>query len=278
MNYRHAYHAGNFADVFKHILLTRLALYLQRKDKPIRLFDTHAGIGLYARDSEEQAKTGESTLGIEKVLAATTNPAIENLIGPWRTAVNAHWPKNIPGSPLIAKALLRKSDRLSVFEKHPDDAPVLERLFAEDWQTRVYPADGWLAGVSHIPPKESRGLVLVDPPFEDGKDFDRMIDFLKKSTKRWPGGIVALWYPVKKRDHTDEWLGTLRDMQFNNLLNAELYIREPRSPDMLNGCGMVIANAPYVLPDELATLLPWLAGVMRQDKGAGHRVQDLSKR
>lgn len=278
MNYRHAYHAGNFADVFKHILLTRLALYLQRKDKPIRLFDTHAGLGLYPRDSEEQAKTGEAALGIEKVLSATTNPAVEALIGPWRAAVQQHWPDSIPGSPAIAHNLLRKSDRLTLFEKHPDDGKILQKNFGDDWQTRVYLSDGWLAGVSQIPPKESRGLALVDPPFEDGQDFDRMIDFLTNSTRRWPGGIVALWYPIKRRDHTDEWLGSLRDLGLTNLLNAELYIREPRSASSLNGCGMVIANAPYVMADELTTLLPWLAGVLRQDKGGGHRIQDLSKR
>ena len=121
-------------------------------------------------------------------------------------------------------------------------------------------------------------MILADAPFEDGKDFDRMIDLLQKTRKRWPGATVALWYPVKRRDHTDEWLGTLGGLGFTDLLNAEIYIREPRLPSMLNGCGMVINNPPYTLKEELHQLLPWLAETMRDGKGWGHRIQDLSAR
>ena len=120
--------------------------------------------------------------------------------------------------------------------------------------------------------------MLVDPPFEDGEDFNRMIDLLKNTSKRWAGGVIALWYPVKRRDHTDEWLETIQQLNFADVLSAELYIREPRPVGMLNGCGMVILNPPYVLKDELNLILPWLSEVLKQDKGWGYRLQDLSRK
>ncbi len=276
MNYRHAYHAGSFTDVFKHILLARMVEYLKRKDKAFRVFDTHAGIGRYDLASEEAAKTGEYALGAGRVLAASPPSAILKIIGPWLDTVRAEGDGFYPGSPRVARHLLRKQDRLSLYELHEEDSQALSALFAGDYQARVNRLDGWLVAGAHVPPKESRGLLLIDPPFEDGGDFDRMIDSLEKCRRRWTGGTVALWYPVKKREHTDEWLGTLKDLKFPDMLNAELYIREPRSASMLNGCGMVIVNPPFTLADELRTLLPWLAETMRQDKGAGHQIQNLS--
>lgn len=276
MNYRHAYHAGNFADVFKHILLTRMISYLQRKDKPLRVFDTHAGLGQYDLSSEEAQKTDEASLGVHKVLKAETPSAVKKLIGPWLDSLKAVDEAHYPGSPKVAHSLLRKTDRLSLYELHPEDFEVLKSNFEGDYQTRVNAMDGWLAAASHVPPKEGRGLMLVDPPFEDGKDWDRMVDLLRKTHKRWPGGVIALWYPIKKREHTDEWLETLRMSGFDDLISAELYIREPRSASMLNGCGMVILNPPYVLRDELSTLLPWMAEVLKVDRGSGYRVQNLS--
>ena len=282
MNYRHAYHAGNFADVFKHIILARLVTYMKGKELAFRVYDTHAGLGRYDLDSEEAGKTGEAELGVSKVLAATTSPAVAEIIGPWKEAVAASPEGTYPGSPAIARHLLRKQDRLTLYELHEEDHPVLAANFAGDYQTRVQHLDGWLAPGAHTPPKEARGIMLIDPPFEDGHDFDRMIDALLKCRKRWAGGTVALWYPVKKRDHTDEWLGSLQNLAFPDLLNAELVVKRPNDPKSLNGCGMVIANPPYTLRDELNTLLPWLAGVLRQQDGLkasdGIRIQNLSKR
>lgn len=278
MNYRHAFHAGNFADVFKHVILTRLIEYLKLKDKAFRVFDTHSGIGTYDLTSAEAQKTDEWRLGVERALSAHAPDAVHKLLKPWKEAVAAAGENKYPGSPLIAHGLLRKIDRLSLYELHEEDAASLEKLFEGDFQTRVSQMDGWLVPVTHIPPKQSRGLVLVDPPFEDGHDFDRMIEFLKSTQQRWAGGVVALWYPIKKRDHTDDWLETLRMLKFPDLLNAELYIREPRASGMLNGCGMVILNPPYTLKSELNLILPWLAETLQQGKGWGMRVQDLSAR
>ena len=278
MNYRHAYHAGNFADVFKHIILARLIDYMKRKDKPFRVFDTHSGRGRYDLESDEAQKTGEAATGVTKVLQAEIPPQVATLIEPWKSLVETLLPSAYPGSPRIAHGLLRPSDRLSLYELHEEDHAALASEFDGDYQTRVYNSDGWLVSVSPIPPKEGRGIILVDPPYEDGQDFDRMIKLLNNSSQRWAGGVVALWYPVKRRDHTDEWLGSLRELKYRDLLNVELYIREPRSASMLNGCGMVILNPPYVLRDELDTIMPWLSEALRQDKGWGYRIQDLSGR
>lgn len=276
MNYRHLYHAGNFADVFKHIILSRIVLYLQRKEKAFRVFDTHAGIGVYDLTSEEAQKTGEWIDGVKRVQDAQVPKKVAELIAPWLEAVDSEPNGFYPGSPRITRHLLRKQDRMTLYELHPEDFGALATLFKGDYQTRVLNLDGWLAAGAHLPPKEGRGLMLVDPPFEKGNDFDQMIDTLEKARKRFAGGTIALWYPVKKRDHTDEWLGTLKSMGFPDLISAEIYIREPRKPAMLNGCGMVIANAPYTLRGELDTLMPWLSQVLKQDKGAGFRIQNLS--
>jgi 23S rRNA (adenine2030-N6)-methyltransferase len=278
MNYRHAFHAGNFADVFKHILLARMITYMQRKDKAFRVYDTHSGLGIYDLASIEAEKTGEWIDGVDKVMKAKPPKEVGRLLSEWESAVEAAGEQKYPGSPFVARHLLRKQDRLALYELHPEDQEVLAENFAGDFQTRVNHLDGWLVPNSHIPPKEARGIMLIDPPFEDGHDFDRMIDALEKARKRWAGGTIALWYPVKKRDHTDEWLGTLKSLQFPKLLNAEIYIREPRSASMLNGCGMVIANPPFTLANELHILLPWLAEVMKKDRGSGYRLQDLSHR
>ncbi len=278
MNYRHAYHAGNFADVFKHIMLARMVDYMKRKEKAFRVYDTHSGIGVYDLNSEEAGKTEEWKLGLGKILDANPPPAINRLIGPWRDAIAPLEESKYPGSPRIARNLLRKQDRLSLYELHDEDISTLKAGFAGDFQVRVNHLDGWLVPGAHIPPKEGRGIMLIDPPFEDGHDFDRMIDALEKARKRWAGGTIALWYPVKKRSHTDEWLDTLKGLRFPDLLSAEIYIQEPWSAGVLNGCGMVIANPPYTLRDELQVLLPWLAEVMHQGKGWGHRIIDLSNK
>ena len=277
MNYRHAFHAGNFADVFKHIILSRMIIYMQRKDKAFRIYDTHSGPGFYDLSSEEAQKTGEWLEGWQRVKQAHVPQVLEPILAPWIEAVESATEGYYPGSPKISRYLMRPQDRLSLYELHPEDFEKLHALFKGDYQTKVLNLDGWLAGGAHIPPKESRGLVLIDPPFEDGHDFDRMIDALEKGRKRWAGGTIAMWYPVKKRAHTDEWLQTLRDLKFPDLLNAELYIREPRAPGMLNGCGFVIANPPFTLERELRHLLPWLADTMSQGKGSGHRIQNLSQ-
>ncbi|WP_192181355.1 23S rRNA (adenine(2030)-N(6))-methyltransferase RlmJ [Mesorhizobium amorphae] len=266
MNYRHAYHAGNFADVVKHVVLTRLLEYLKQKDKAFRVIDTHAGIGRYDLSSTEAQKTGEWQGGIGRLVGVNLDAKAAALLAPYLEAVRALNPdgspdggiKKYPGSPLIARHLLRKQDRLTAIELHPDDANRLKAVFAGDFQARVIELDGWLALGAQLPPKEKRGLVLIDPPFEEAGEFDRLVDGLVKAHKRWPGGIYALWYPIKDRKAVIAFRKALKQTGIPKLLDIEFEIRPASSEPSLDGSGMVVVNPPFTLEGELRVLLPAL--------------------
>src|SRR5690606_31777626 len=185
MNYRHAYHAGNFADVVKHVVLVRILDYLKRKPGAFRVIDTHAGAGLYDLSAEEAQKTGEWRNGIGRLLETELPAEAAALAAPYLDAVrsfNAGHPfRFYPGSPALVKEMLRGPDRLTAIELHPADSFALKTRFSGDWQVRVIELDGWLALGAHVPPKEKRGLVLVDPPFEKEGEFGRLVDGLKKA-------------------------------------------------------------------------------------------------
>lgn len=276
MNYRHAYHAGNFADVVKHIIVARIVEYLKQKDKAFRVIDTHAGIGLYDLGSGEAGKTGEWQGGAGKVLDAAFSPMVAELIAPWMKAVRSvNSDKSLrkyPGSPKLVKMLLRKQDRLSAIELHPEDARALAKQFADDYQVRVIELDGWLALGAHLPPKEKRGLVLVDPPFEEPEEFMRIVSGLRMAHARWPGGIYALWYPIKDRKAVVQFRKDLKATGIPKILDTELFIRGPSPASRLDGSGMIIVNPPFTLEAELKTILPGLARVMQEDKAGFSRV------
>jgi 23S rRNA (adenine2030-N6)-methyltransferase len=264
MNYRHAYNAGNFADVVKHIVLARLVEYLKQKEKAFRVIDTHAGIGLYDLSSQEAQKTGEWKGGIGKLLDAEADLDAKAalLVAPYLAAVRAVGKggalNKYPGSPLIARHLLRKQDRLSAVELHPKDAARLRTQFDGDFQTRVMELDGWLALGAHLPPKEKRGLVLVDPPFEEGGEFDRLADGLAKACKRWPGGIYALWYPIKDRAAVGAFRRQLAKSGIAKILDVTFEIAPASQVPSLHGSGMIVVNPPFTLESELRTVLPVL--------------------
>lgn len=280
MNYRHAYHAGNFADVVKHAVLARLVEYLKRKDRAFRVIDTHAGIGLYDLSSEEARKTGEWHDGIGRLIDAALPADTAELLAPYLDAVRAVNPDgdvaSYPGSPLIVRHLLRKQDRLSAIELHPEDAKTLAALFEGDFQARVTELDGWLALGAHLPPKEKRGLVLVDPPFEIGGEFDRLVEGLKKAHRRWPGGIFALWYPVKDRKAVAAFRAVLAEAGIPKIMDIEFHIRQPSPEPRLDGTGMVVVNPPYRLESELNVMLPVLSKVLAEAPGAGWSVEWLA--
>lgn len=280
MNYRHAYHAGNFADVVKHVVLARIVEYLKQKEKAFRVIDTHAGIGLYDLRSEESQKTGEWRDGIGRVIDAAFPPETANLLKPFLDSVRAMNPQGgldfYPGSPLIARHLLRKQDRLSLIELHPEDAETLKTRFGGDFQTRVMALDGWLALGAHLPPKEKRGLVLVDPPFELEGEFERLVDGLVRAHRRWPGGIYALWYPVKDRAAVGRFRASLANAAVPKILDISFDLRSPSSEPRLDGTGMVVVNPPFTLEKELRIVLPALKSVLTEDKGAGWRLEWLS--
>lgn len=277
MNYRHAFHAGNFADVAKHVVLSRIVEYLKQKDKAFRVIDTHAGIGLYTLDSGEAARTGEWRDGIAKVIDAKLPAPVAELLAPWLNAVRSVNSDNAlrkyPGSPKLTRMLLRKQDRLSAIELHPEDAKLLARQFEGDYQVRVIELDGWLALGAHLPPKEKRGLVLVDPPFEEGAEFARIVNGLRAAFERWPNGIYAIWYPLKDRKSVTSFLKDLRETGIPKMLNTELYIRGPSPVPALDGSGMIIVNPPYTLADELRLIFPELMKLMQQDKGGFWQVE-----
>jgi 23S rRNA (adenine2030-N6)-methyltransferase len=260
--------------------VARIVEYLKQKDKAFRVIDTHAGIGLYDLGSGEAAKTGEWQGGAAKVLEATFSPPVSDLIAPWMKAVRSvnsdKTLRKYPGSPKLVKMLLRKQDRLSAIELHPEDARLLARQFADDFQVRVIELDGWLALGAHLPPKEKRGLVLVDPPFEEPAEFMRILSGLRSAHARWPGGIYALWYPIKDRKAVGQFRKDLKATGIRKILDTELYIRGPSPEARLDGTGMIIVNPPFTLEAELKAILPELARVMQEDKAGFSRVEWLS--
>ncbi|MFZ1815740.1 MAG: 23S rRNA (adenine(2030)-N(6))-methyltransferase RlmJ [Rhizobiaceae bacterium] len=264
MNYRHAYHAGNFADVFKHLVLVRIVEYLKRKEAAFRVIDTHAGRGNYNLGGIEAGKTSEWIEGIGRLLANRPGGEAGKLLEAYFSAIQVDdGPlEHYPGSPLIVRRLLRKQDRLSACELHPVDHEALGALFAGDWQVRVNHLDGWLAAGAHLPPKEKRGLVLIDPPFEKEGEFERLADALEKGDRRWPGGIYMLWYPVKAGNDREAFIEFLRSSGISDLARIELSVREGDDGPGLSGSGLIVRNPPFKLEAEMEVVLPALCSVL----------------
>ena len=275
MNYRHIYHAGNFADVLKHVVLARLIAYLKQKDKPFRVIDTHAGIGVYDLSSEEAQKTGEWLDGIGRLMGRSLPGDIAPLLAPYFETIRALNPDGgvtlYPGSPKIARLLLRPEDRLSLMELHPADYEELADNFAGDFQTRVTHLDGWLAMNAHLPPKEKRGLILVDPPFEIEGEYPRLVDGLAKAYRKFPGGVYCLWYPLKKGAPIEDFHRAFEALEIPKILCVELSVKSERETTGLSGSGLIVVNPPYTLKGEFDLLLPFLKQTLAQDRFASTR-------
>lgn len=275
MNYRHAFHAGGFVDVMKHVTLTRLIEYLKLKPAAFRMIDTHAGIGRYSLTGDEAKRSPEWLDGIDRLLRAEIRPAAKTLLQPYLDAVMSENPNGTlaryPGSPLLARRLFRPQDRLSALELHPADYRKLRDLFEGDVQVRVTELDGWLALNAYVPPKEKRGLVLVDPPFEEPGEWGRMVEGLGKAHRKWATGIYLLWYPLKEPREVNGFVADLKATGIARMLRAELTVA-PAVAGTLYGSGLIVVNPPYTLEGELRTVLPTLAEVLQQGK-AGHRLE-----
>ncbi|WP_058320209.1 23S rRNA (adenine(2030)-N(6))-methyltransferase RlmJ [Sinorhizobium sp. GL28] len=275
MNYRHIYHAGNFADVLKHAVLARLVSYLQQKEKAFRVLDTHAGTGLYDLSSEEAQKTGEWRDGVGRLLEGDLPAEIAAILAPYLETIRTLNPgselKLYPGSPKLARMLFRPQDRLSAMELHPDDYETLHRLFDGDFQSRITELDGWLALGAHLPPKEKRGLILVDPPFEKEGEYERLADGLARAYRRFAGGIYCLWYPLKQGAPIKAFHEALKALDIPKMLCAELSVRSDRETTGLSGSGLIIVNPPFTLKGELDLLLPFLKARLGQDRFASAR-------
>ena len=277
MNYRHAFHAGNFADVIKHIILTRIICYLQRKDKAFRILDTHAGIGLYDLSSDEAKRSPEWQDGIARVMDANLSKEVQELIAPYLDVVKKLNPtgelKAYPGSPLLSRHLMREQDRLTATELHPQDFPKLQRHFKGDIQVKAIELDGWQALVAHMPPKEKRGLVLVDPPFEKPDEYTRLGSGLFRAHKRFSTGVYALWYPVKNPKEIDVFATQLYNTGIKKVLRTEFYIDKPANTPKLYGTGMIVVNPPFTLVEELKLIFAELKPILAPE-GKGSYLID----
>ncbi len=282
MNYRHAFHAGNFADVIKHIVLTRILVYLQGKPTPFRVIDTHAGSGLDDLESEEARRSGEWLTGIARLMQARfSNDAIE-LLKPYLDIVRAFNPKAelkaYPGSPLIARGLLRPQDRLVACEVEPNARKDLIDNLRRDPQGRVVDLDGWVALPAFVPPKERRGLVLIDPPFEAKDEFERLADTFSEAFAKWPTGIYVIWYPAKSRRATDALAQRVAQAVHTarppgKCLRLEFSVAPQEPNAALASTGLLIVNPPYPLQDELRIILPELERPLGQGGPARFRLE-----
>ncbi len=244
MNYRHLYHAGNFADVFKHALLTLLIGHLKAKDTPFVVIDTHAGAGVYDTASAEAQRTGEFARGYGQAAAA-----LPEALAPYRDAVAALNPggalRHYPGSPALALALLRPKDRLVACELHPEDARHLKLALRGDRRAEIHHRDGYQALKAFLPPKERRGLVLIDPPFETPDERRTLVQALAMAHERWPTGIYALWYPIKANSEAKLLHGELANTGIRRQTALELRLHGGDDPGRLNGCGLAVVNPPF---------------------------------
>ena len=267
VNYRHAFQAGNFADVVKHALLVALLRGLLAKDKPFRVLDTHAGIGSYDLSAPEPQRTGEWRDGIGRIVDSA-DPVLADYLDQVRAA---GWPALYPGSPALTRTLLRAEDRLVLCELHPEDHATLRALFRGDDRVAVHKRDAWEAITALTPFPERRGLVLIDPPFEEEGEFDRLADSLATLRHRFRAGVLAAWYPIKHRAPVRAFHAALKDRAVADCLACELTLREPTDPTRLNGCGLLVANAPFGFESRARTILDSLLPLLArsEDGGAG---------
>ena len=266
MNYRHAFHAGNFADVVKHTILARVMAHLLKKETAFRVIDTHAGAGIYDLHGPEALRSPEWRDGIGRVLNAEFDAPSQALLEDYLGAVRTLNPdgalKLYPGSPALVRAWLRRQDRLIACELEPGAAQALTRQVGRDKQVKVIAIDGWTGLSAFIPPKERRGLVLIDPPYEDIDEFSRLAEALCAAHAKWPTGIFYAWYPLKTGNDARQLCRTLAPLAGEKSLRVELLVEPVESATGLRGSGQIIINPPWTLAAELRILLPALAKIL----------------
>jgi len=279
LSYRHDFHAGNFADVHKHIVLSLLVQSLLHKDSAFCYFDSHAASGRYDLHGAEAQKNAEFRQGI---LRLWQGDSIPQAVRPYLAAVQSvnpptykAAPRYYPGSPRIVRHFLRSHDRMILSELHPADFQRLQYEFAEDRQVAVHHLDGYQGIKAFLPPKERRGLVLIDPAFERRDETSHMISGLQTAYKRWAQGVYALWFPITNRGALTKYYRRLAKSGIRKILSCELCIRPPLTARHLNGSVMVIVNPPWQMDASLRELLPWLARVLAENEQASYRVEWL---
>jgi 23S rRNA (adenine2030-N6)-methyltransferase len=274
--YRHHFHAGNFADVFKHALLARLLAALTKKDKPFCYLDTHAGAGRYDLTHPWARKNEEFHDGIERLWGRADVP---ELFAPFIAAVQAENPNGklrfYPGSPRIARRLLRAGDRVVLTELNKTDCAELQQLFARDKQVSVHLMDGYHALKAYLPPKERRGLVFIDSSFDRAGEFARVVDALATAHRRWATGVYAIWYPLMALLAMHGFERDIVGTGIRRILQIELTVRPETWTLSLRGCGMLVVNPPFGLDEEARPMTAWLWRALTPGGEGGHRVHWL---
>lgn len=276
MNYRHIYHAGNFADVVKHIVLMMVLDYLRTKEKPFYVLDTHSGIGLYDLASVEAGKTNESADGIGKLWNRADAPdEVKNYLALVRGVNPDGVLRHYPGSPLIIKAMLRAHDRLVANELHPEDHETLRRNLGRDYRVKAEQDDGYIQLRAQLPPHERRGMVLTDPPFEVTNEFDLMVKGLGEACDRWPTGTYIMWYPIKNTAAVAAFHNALAASGIPKITAVDFMLRRNGPADTFNGSGLILVNPPWTLAERLGTILPWLVEAMTGGQG-GFQIKEIA--
>ncbi|EKM0371688.1 23S rRNA (adenine(2030)-N(6))-methyltransferase RlmJ [Cronobacter turicensis] len=270
LSYRHSFHAGNHADVLKHTVQSLIIESLKEKDKPFLYLDTHAGAGRYLLSGEHAERTGEYLEGIARIWQRDDLPAE---LEPYISAVS-HFNRSgqlryYPGSPLIARQLLRPQDSLQLTELHPSDFPLLRGEFQKDERARVERADGYQQLKSKLPPASRRGLILIDPPYEIKTDYQAVVQGINEGYKRFATGVYALWYPVVLRNQIKRMMNDLESTGIRRILQIELAVRPDSDQRGMTASGMIVINPPWKLEQQMATLLPWLHKAL-VPAGTGH--------
>ncbi|WP_419760578.1 23S rRNA (adenine(2030)-N(6))-methyltransferase RlmJ [Acidisoma sp.] len=277
MNYRHAFHAGNFADCMKHVLLVWMLRALARKPAGFMALDTHAGLGRYDLGGDQASRTGEWRGGIGRLLAARdAGLSMPEGIGDYLGLVDRpdlFGSGLYPGSPALIEALLRPEDRLVCCELHPEDQAGLRALMRGHPQVSVHLRDGYEAIRAFLPPRERRALVLIDPPYEAPDEFARLTEALRQGCIRFPSGILVVWYPIKHRAPARAFHAAVAEAGIRDVVAVELLLREPTDADRLNGCGLLVVNPPWRFMEEAEPMLASLAAIFAGDEGTARAVR-----
>ena len=276
LSYRHSYHAGNHADVLKHIVLTLCINSLKEKEKPFLYLDTHSGAGRYLLQSEHAEKTGEYLSGINLIWQQSETPELLNI---YLSVLKRYNPfdklKYYLGSPLIAKQLLREQDKINLTELHPTDYPLLRQEFSKDKRARVLREDGFSQLKSKLPPESRRGIILIDPSYEIKDDYQKIPKALLEAYKRFATGIYLIWYPVVSRTQTQKMIDEIVNLGIKKISQFEFAIKPDNNQKGMTASGMIVINPPWKLQQQMQTIMPWLKNTLDTEKMGNYLIKEL---
>ncbi len=280
LSYRHAFHAGNHADVLKHFVLMQTLAYYTQKDKPFWYIDTHAGAGMYELNTGYAAQNEEYETGIRKLWQADDLPSeLANYVGYIKSLNQPSNPKTAklnlyPGSPICAKTLMRENDKMRLFELHPSDFEILRENFrGEQPQVKIDMSNGFAGIKAILPPPTRRAVVLIDPPYEEKQDYNRVVEMLQESLQRFATGTYIIWYPLLQRAEPEQMIEKLKALNLQDWMNVSLTVQTPAIDGFgMFGSGLFIVNPPWTLPKILEIVMPYLAEKLGVDAGANYEI------